>query len=109
MNLIAFAENKIEGQKHGEYPVTITWKKWGEEKTYHDEFSLLVDCLDRAPDLVWYTRLLVHAKPDMLKALQEMENKLTPRVNEPQKKSPVVAKAEQVPMFAMAGGGHYYE
>jgi hypothetical protein len=108
MNLIAFAENKIDGQKQGEYPVTIAWKSLG-EKTYADEFSLLVDCLDRAPNLVWYTRVLAHAKPDTLKALQEMENKLTPKVNEHQKNLTIVAKAEQVPMFAMAGGGHYYE
>lgn len=107
MNLIAFAENKIEGEKQGEYPVTIAWSDGA--KTYLNEFDLLVDCLERAPNLVWYTRVLVHAKPDMLKVLEEMENKLTPKVNEPQKKSPTVAKAEQVPMFAMGGGGHYYE
>jgi len=56
-----------------DYPVTIAWKKWGEEKTYADEFSLLVDCLDRAPSIIWYTRVLVFAKPNILKSLPDTE------------------------------------
>jgi hypothetical protein len=106
MNLIAFAENKNEVQKQGEYPVTIAWSDGA--VTYQNEFDLLVDCLDRAPNLAWYAKFLVFAKPDMLKALDN-QKPLTPKVNGFQKTSPVVTKAEQVPMFAMAGGGHYYE
>ena len=55
-----------------DYPVTIAWKKWG-EKTYSDEFSLLVDCLDRAPTLGWYAKVLKFAKPAILKALPDTE------------------------------------
>jgi len=103
-----------------DYPVTIDWANGA--KTYSDEFSLLVDCLERAPTLGWYTRFLVFAKPNILKALPDTDTwpqfeawkksivcdgEANHVVSVNKMVSPVVA--EQVPMFELAGGGHYYE